>query len=41
LIPARRQGKIEEYATLAVYLALDESNNIVGQVTRPNGDLVI
>ena len=37
LIPARRMGTVEEYASLAVYLACDESNYIVGQVISPNG----
>jgi 3-oxoacyl-[acyl-carrier protein] reductase len=41
LIPARRMGTVEEYASLAVYLASDESNYIVGQVISPNGGLVM
>lgn len=41
LIPARRMGTIEEFASLAVYLASDESNYIVGQVISPNGGLVM
>lgn len=41
LIPARRMGTIEEYASLAVYLASDESNYIVGQIISPNGGLVM
>jgi 3-oxoacyl-[acyl-carrier protein] reductase len=41
LIPARRMGTIEEFASLAVYLASDESNYIVGQVISPNGGMVM
>jgi 3-oxoacyl-[acyl-carrier protein] reductase len=41
LIPARRMGTVEEFASLAVYLASDESNYIVGQVISPNGGLVM
>jgi len=41
LIPARRMGTIEEFASLAVYLASDESNYIVGQTISPNGGLVM
>lgn len=37
LIPARRLGSLEEYASLAVFLASDECNYIVGQVISPNG----
>jgi 3-oxoacyl-[acyl-carrier protein] reductase len=40
LIPARRMGTIEEYASLAVYLASDGSNYIAGQVISPNGGLI-
>lgn len=41
LIPARRMGTIEEYASLAVYLASDDSNYIVGQVIAPTGGLLL
>jgi 3-oxoacyl-[acyl-carrier protein] reductase len=41
LIPARRMGTIEEYASLAVYLASDDSNYIVGQVISVNGGLLL
>lgn len=41
LIPARRMGTIEEFASLAVYLASDESNYLVGQTISPNGGLVM
>jgi 3-oxoacyl-[acyl-carrier protein] reductase len=41
LIPARRMGTIEEYASLAVYLASDDSNYIAGQVISPNGGLIL
>lgn len=40
MIPARRMGSVEEYASLAVYLAADESNYIVGQVISPNGGVI-
>lgn len=41
LIPARRMGTIDEYTSLAVYLASDESNYLVGQVISPNGGLIM
>ena len=41
LIPARRLGTIEEYASLAVYLASDESNYIIGQTISPNGGALL
>jgi len=41
LIPVARIGKIEEYASLAVYLASDDANYMVGQIISPNGGLVI
>lgn len=41
LIPARRMGTIEEFASLAVYLASDESNYLVGQTISPNGGLIM
>jgi 3-oxoacyl-[acyl-carrier protein] reductase len=41
LIPARRMGTIEEYASLAVYLASDDSNYIVGQVISMNGGVLL
>jgi len=40
LIPARRMGTVEEYASLAVYLASDLSNYLVGQVFSPNGGVI-
>jgi len=39
--PAGRLGTPEEVASLAVYLASDEANYLVGQVISPNGGLVI
>ena len=41
LIPARRMGTIEEFASLAVYLASEDSNYLVGQTISPNGGLVM
>lgn len=41
LIPARRLGTIEEYASLAVYLASDDSNYIIGQTISPNGGALL
>jgi len=41
LIPKGRIGKIEEYASLAVYLASDDADYMVGQIISPNGGLVI
>lgn len=41
LIPARRMGTIEEFASLAVYLASEDSNDLVGQTISPNGGLVM
>ncbi|MDA8228938.1 MAG: 3-oxoacyl-ACP reductase FabG [Desulfitobacterium hafniense] len=41
LIPIGRIGKIEEYAALAVYLASDEGDYMVGQIISPNGGLVM
>jgi 3-oxoacyl-[acyl-carrier protein] reductase len=40
LVPLGRLGTIEEYASLAVYLASD-GHYLVGQVISPNGGLVI
>lgn len=40
LIPAGRIGTIEEYASLALYLAGDEAAYLVGQTISPNGGLV-
>lgn len=40
-IPVGRIGKIEEYASLAVYLASDEAGYMIGQVISPNGGLYI
>lgn len=41
MIPARRMGTIEEFASLAVYLASDDSNYLVGQTISPNGGLIM
>lgn len=40
LIPLGRLGTVEEYASLAVYLASD-GHYLVGQIISPNGGLVI
>jgi len=40
MIPAGRMGTIDEYASLAVYLASDDAGYLVGQVISPNGGLV-
>jgi 3-oxoacyl-[acyl-carrier protein] reductase len=40
MIPAGRMGKIEEYASLAVYLASDDAAYIVGQTINMNGGVV-
>lgn len=40
-IPVGRIGKIEEYASLAVYLASDDAGYMIGQVISPNGGLYI
>ena len=40
LIPLGRLGTVEEYASLAVYLAAD-GHYLVGQIVSPNGGLVI
>jgi 3-oxoacyl-[acyl-carrier protein] reductase len=39
--PAGRFGAPQDVATLAVYLASDEANFVVGQVISPNGGYVI
>jgi 3-oxoacyl-[acyl-carrier protein] reductase len=39
--PVGRIGTVEEIASLAVYLASDESSYIVGQIISPNGGEVI
>lgn len=41
LIPVGRIGKIEENAALAVYLASDDGNYMIGQIISPNGGLVM
>lgn len=41
LIPIGRIGKVEEYASLAVYLASDDGDYMVGQIISPNGGLVM
>jgi 3-oxoacyl-[acyl-carrier protein] reductase len=40
VIPAGRLGTIEEFASLAVYLASDEAAYLVGQTISPNGGIV-
>ena len=40
LIPAGRMGTLNEFASLALYLASDEAAYLVGQVISPNGGLV-
>ena len=40
MIPAGRVGTINEFASLALYLASDDAAYIVGQVISPNGGLV-
>jgi 3-oxoacyl-[acyl-carrier protein] reductase len=39
-IPAGRAGTINEYASLALYLASDDAAYLVGQVISPNGGVV-
>jgi Dehydrogenases with different specificities (related to short-chain alcohol dehydrogenases) len=41
LMPVGRIGKIEEYASLVVYLASDDANYCVGQIISPNGGIAI
>jgi 3-oxoacyl-[acyl-carrier protein] reductase len=41
LIPAGRIGKVEENAALAVYLASEDGNYMIGQIISPNGGLLI
>jgi 3-oxoacyl-[acyl-carrier protein] reductase len=40
MIPAGRMGSVDEYASLALYLASDEASYLVGQVISPNGGVV-
>ena len=40
IIPAGRMGTIEEFASLALYLASDEAAYLAGQVISPNGGWV-
>lgn len=40
LIPAGRIGRIDEYTSLALYLASDEAAYLVGQTISPNGGMV-
>lgn len=41
IIPRDRIGRIKDYASLAVFLASDEADYMVGQIISPNGGLVI
>ncbi len=41
LVAVGRLGKIEEIASLAVYLASEEASYMIGQMISPNGGLVI
>lgn len=41
IIPNGRIGKIAEYSSLAVYLASEDSNYMIGQILSPNGGIVI
>lgn len=41
LIPVGRIGKIEEFAALAVHLASEDGNYMIGQIISPNGGLVM
>lgn len=40
MVPAGRMGTIDEFASLAAYLASDDAAYLVGQVISPNGGLV-
>jgi 3-oxoacyl-[acyl-carrier protein] reductase len=40
LIPAGRMGSIEEFASLALYLASDDAGYLMGQIISPNGGMV-
>jgi 3-oxoacyl-[acyl-carrier protein] reductase len=40
LIPAGRMGTIEEFASLALYLASNEAAYLMGQVISPNGAML-
>ena len=41
LVAVGRLARIEEIASLAVYLATEEASYMVGQMISPNGGLVI
>lgn len=41
VIPQGRLGKVQEYASLALYLASDDAAYMVGQVLSPNGGVVV
>lgn len=41
LVPVGRIGKVEENAALAVYLASEDGNYMIGQIISPNGGLVM
>lgn len=40
LIPAGRMGSIEEFASLALYLASDDAAYLMGQIISPNGGMI-
>lgn len=40
LIPAGRMGRIEEFASLALYLASDDAAYLMGQIISPNGGML-
>ena len=41
LVPMGRVGEVEEYASLAVYLASDAAGYLVGQIISPNGGFYV
>lgn len=40
MIPAGRLGTIDEYASLALYLASDDAAYLMGQIISPNGGMI-
>ncbi|MFO1219324.1 MAG: SDR family oxidoreductase [Burkholderiaceae bacterium] len=40
-IPQGRLGEVDEYASLALYLASDDAAYMVGQILSPNGGCVV